>query len=97
MPAAHRHGDARVCGATTVVVGQSFCRVNGKLWAVEGDPNSHGDGQLIHSQAFVKIAGKLVILNTPDDAVADDLCIPIGPPHCEPVTAEGSPNTFVGG
>lgn len=96
MPAAHRHGDARVCGATTVVA-QTFCKVNGRPWAVLGDVNSHGDGQLINSQTFVKVGGIPVILNTPDDAEADDLCPIIGPPHCEPVTAEGSPNTFVNG
>jgi len=37
MPAAHRHDDLRVCGATTIVSGQGTVFVNGKLWAVEGD------------------------------------------------------------
>ena len=97
MPPAHRHGDARICGATTVVVQQNFCKVNGKLWALDGDPNSHGDGQLIHSQSFVKVSGIPVIIHRPDDAVPDDLCFVIGPPHCDPATAEGSPNTFVNG
>ena len=96
MPAAHRHGDARTCGATTVVA-QTFCKVNGRPWAVRGDVNSHGDGQLINSQSFVKVGGVPVIINQPDDAAPDDLCPPLGGEHCDPKTAEGSPNTFVGG
>jgi hypothetical protein len=96
MPPAHRHGDARTCGATTVVVGQSSTYVNGKLWAVEGDINSHGDGQLIASVAAVKIEGKRVIVHAPDDAVPDDLCLPLGGAHCEPMTASGSGDTFAG-
>ena len=41
MPAAHRNGDLRTCGATTSVTGQSTVTVNGKLWAVLGDKDSH--------------------------------------------------------
>jgi hypothetical protein len=96
MPPAHRHGDARACGATTVVVGQSTVYVDGRLWAVEGDINSDGDGQLIASVSTVLIEGKKVIVHAPDDAAPDDLCIPIGGPHCEPKTAEGSGDTFAG-
>ena len=92
---AHRHGDLRVCGATTVVVLQDFCKVDGRLWAVEGDPNSHGDGQLIHTQSFVKISGILVIINAPDPAAPDDLCPILDTNHCLPETAEGSDSTFV--
>lgn len=92
---AHRHGDLRVCGATTVVVQQSFCKVNGRLWALDGDPNSHGDGQLVHSQSFVKVSGIPVIIHLPDTAVPDDLCPILDTNHCQPDTAEGSPNTFV--
>lgn len=96
MPAAHRHGDLRVCGATTVVA-QQFCKVNGKLWAVDGDVNTHGDGQLIHTQSFVKIGGIPVIIHSPDPAQPDDLCPILNTNHCLPATAEGSPNTFVNG
>lgn len=97
MPAAHRNGDARNCGAVTVVIGQSTTFVEGRLWAVAGDINDHGDGQLIPTGATVFIEGKLVIVNTPDDAVADDLCLPLGGLHCEPMTAAGSPTTFAYG
>lgn len=96
MPPAHRHGDARTCGATTVVIGQSTTYVDGRLWAVEGDVNTDGDGQLIPSVAGVLIEGKRVIVHAPDDAVPDDLCLPVGGAHCEPMTAEGSSDTFAG-
>ncbi len=70
----HTHGMKRVCGATTVVIGQKTVFVNGKLWAVRGDPNSHGDGQLINTGTTVFIAGIPVIVHSPDPAVPDDLC-----------------------
>jgi hypothetical protein len=97
MPPAHRHGDARDCGATTVVAGQSSTFVEGRLWAVIGDPNTDGDGALIPSGASVFIEGKLIIVHAPDDAEPDDLCPIIGGPHCEPMTAEGSGTTFAYG
>ena len=84
MPLAHRHGDARVCGATTVVTGQSTVTINGQLWAVEGDPNTHLEGGLIASGSTVTINGKKVIVNQPDQAVADTIGFP---PHDNPMTA----------
>jgi len=90
MPAAHRHGDARVCGATTVVQGQGTVFVNGQLWAVKDDINTHGEGKLIPSGTTVFVEGKSVIVNAPDTASQDDLCIPVGPPHCSPDTDGGS-------
>ncbi len=97
MPPAHRDGDARTCGAATIVVGQSTTFCEGHLWAVEGDINSDGDGQLIPSGSGVFVAGIPVIVHAPDDAQPDDLCIPIGGPHCEPETASGSAQTFAYG
>src|SRR3954451_20498605 len=82
MPPSHRHGDPRVCGASTVVVGQSTTYVDGKLWAVAGDPNTDGDGGLIPSGSTVNIEGKLVIVHAPDNANADDLCPIVDGPHC---------------
>lgn len=90
MPPAHRHDDLRTCGATTTVIGQGTVTVNGKLWAVDNDPNTHGSGGLIPSGATVTIEGKLVIVHAADSAQPDNLCIPIGPPHCNPLTAQGS-------
>lgn len=93
MPPAHRDTDPRVCGATTDVTNQGTVKVNGLKWAVNGDKNSHGSGDLIAGHGLkVRIEGIPVIVHTPDGASADDLCIPVGPPHCSPVTAGGSAN-----
>lgn len=73
MPKAHRNADSRACGASTIVQGQSSVKVNGRLWAVENDPNSHGGGGLIPTFLSVKIAGKRVIVHTPDPGKPDGL------------------------
>lgn len=90
MPLAHRNGDARNCGASTVVTGQSSVLVNGRLWAVNGDPNSHGMGNLIASGNSVLVEGIRVIVHAPDNANPDSLCPLIGDPHCNPRTASAS-------
>jgi len=94
MPKAHKDGDPRVCGAVTVVVNQSNTYVDGRLWAVLGDPNSHGDGALINSFTGVNINGLPVIVHTPDSAEPDALCIPLNGSHCFPMTAGGSDVTY---
>lgn len=94
MPKIHRHGDSRVCGATTVVQGQSSVYVGNELVAVDGDPNSHGGGALNAGSNSVFVNSKAVVNHTPDTAAADSLC-PI-PPHCGPDTAGGSDSVFVG-
>ena len=92
MPAAHRFTDSRICGAGTIVTGQSTVFVNGLLWAVQGDPNDHGAGNLVASGApNVFIEGKPVIV-VGDPANEDNLCPPLGPPHCSPDAAAGSGN-----
>lgn len=74
MADAHRHNDTRFCGATTVVSGQSTVFVNGLLWAVEGDENTHGNGNLVSIMGnTVKINGKKVIVAIGDTAAADNL------------------------
>ena len=88
MAAAHRHGDFRACGATTVVSGQSTIFVNGELWAVDGDKNTHGEGGLQPSGSTVFIEGQLVIVNTPDLG-SGDLS---GHNAVETRTSEGSPD-----
>lgn len=85
---AHCHGDARNCGASTIVGGQSHVTISGKLWAVEGDPNSHGGGALISSHGWLTIKGRGVIV-AGDHAAADSLCPT--PPHCDPVAVGFSP------
>jgi len=94
MPGAHRHGDLRTCGATTIVSGQSSVFCNGKLWAVEGDPNTHGSGGLIATGSKVFINGKKVIVNSQDPANPDNRCPDEGGEHCSPDTAAGSGNVF---
>ena len=91
--AIHRHGDSRVCGATTVVANQSTVFANDKLIAVNGDPNSHGGGALIAGSNNVFINKIAVVNHTPDGASADALLINL---HAAPATAEGSPDVFVG-
>jgi uncharacterized Zn-binding protein involved in type VI secretion len=72
---AHRNGDARDCGAATIVGNQGSVWVNGKLWSVLGDQCSHGNGDLINSSgSSVYVEGIPVIVNGPDDANPDDLC-----------------------
>ena len=85
MPKAHRHGDDRICGATTVVTGQSSCTVEGQLWAVLDDPNSHGGGPLVNTFTGITIEGKPVIVHTPDQTSGADGLL-LGP-HANPMTA----------
>ena len=92
----HRDTDARICGATTTVVNQSSVYANNLLIAVNGDPNTHKGGSLIAHCKNVYAEGILIVNNTPDNANPDSLCVPIGPPHCNPYTNQGSPDVFVG-
>lgn len=93
--AIHREGDSRICGATTVSVGQGGYYVNGQKAAVDGDPDSHGSGQLIAACNEVYINGKKVVIVT-NSAQMDDLCIPIGAPHCNPLATTGVNNFQIG-
>ena len=89
---AHRDGDLRACGATTIVEGQSSVYVNGKLWAVDNDPNSHGAGNLdANDTETVFIEGKPVVTHTPDQGKNQDNLL-----HdtSEVETAEGSDNVL---
>ena len=90
----HRDTDGRICGATTTVAGQSNVFANNLLVSVDGDPNSHGGGELVAGSRNVFVNSKAVVNDSPDSAGADSLC-PI-PPHCGPDTSGGSSNVFVG-
>jgi len=90
MPAIHRNEDARACGATTIVTGQSTVFANGKLVSVNGDENSHGAGALIAGSKNVFAEGIAVVNNTPDSAAEDD------EDHVNTQTAESGLNVFVG-
>lgn len=96
MPKAHRNGDPRVCGASTVVQNQGTVFCNGQLWAVDNSFNSHGNGGLIPSGSTVFCEGKPVIVHSADNSRPDNLC-PQGGNHCNPATAGGSGDVFAYG
>lgn len=85
-------GDSRNCGAVTVNSSQKTVFVNGKLWAVQGDQNSHGGGGLIPSSGKknVFIGGKLVI-------VQGDTAQPDSQNHSVPSPSGFSPNVYAYG
>lgn len=93
MPAVHRHGDLRACGATNIVVGQGTVFANGLLVSVLADPNSHGGGTTLSSNnpGTVFAGGKLVTM-VGSLATSDPL-----KGHVPAITkaAIGSPNVFV--
>ena len=93
MPGAHRDTDERFCTALTTVINQSTVYVNGLLWAVEDDPETHGHGELIavYGAKNVYINGKHVICAIGDKAYPDAAMHP-GPPT-DPL--EHSPDVFV--
>lgn len=97
MPQAHRNGDLRTCGGATIVTGQGTVFVNGQLWSVLGDPDSHGSGALIATGTTVFAGGLPVIVLFPDPATPDALCPIVDGPHCNPMTAQGSPNVYAYG
>lgn len=90
---AHRNGDLRACGAKTTVIGQNNVFVNDRLWAVEGDTNTHAAGGLIPTKRTVFINDKPVIVHTPDKAKVDGL----GHDNTIDETNEGSGNVFAYG
>ncbi len=90
----HRDRDSRICGAVTIVVGNDDVFCNSKLVSVDRDPNSHGGGNLNAKNNQVYVHSKLVVNHSPEPASPDNLCD--GDVHCNPKTAEGSPNVFVG-
>jgi uncharacterized Zn-binding protein involved in type VI secretion len=94
MSYAHKQGDLRNCGATTIVTGQTFVTIGGKLWAVQDDQDSHGAGGLIASKTFITINSKPIIVDG-DNAKPDNLCfVPGGGGnHCNPKAV--SPSGFV--
>ena len=96
MPQVHRDTDGRSCGAKTVAANPNVY-TNDLLTAVDGNPNTHGGGNLQAANPNVYIGGKLVVINAPNSASPDGLCPIPGGPHCNPKTAGGSPNVYIGG
>lgn len=66
-----------------------------ELWAVEGDPNTHGGGDLIAANPRTVFVENIEVIEHQDPANPDSLCIPVGGPHCNPATADGSSTVFV--
>lgn len=97
MSAVHRNGDSRKCGAVTVSSQSRNVFVNGKLWAIQGDQNSHGAGSLIEGTNNIYIGG-IPVINLGDNASPDSLCGAPGQPptHCSPSATSGSSNVFCG-
>lgn len=96
MSGVHRNTDSRACGASTVSAQGRNVYVNNLLWSINGDPNSHGAGNIIAAVNNVFIGG-IMAVNIGDSAVPDALCPPLGGAHCAPTTTGGSSNVFVGG
>ena len=95
MTAIHRNTDSRICGATTVVAGNSTVFANNLFVSVNADPNSHGAGSLIASSNQIFVENKMVV-EVGDSASPDGLCPVVGGPHCGPNSSSGSSNIFVG-
>jgi zinc D-Ala-D-Ala carboxypeptidase len=64
-----------------------------KLWAVQGDPNTHSGGQLIAENPQTVFVNSIPVIEHEDPAQPDSLCP--ASPHCNPKTAEGAPSVFV--
>jgi len=81
MPGAHRDTDSRFCRAATIVQNQSTVYVNDLLWAVNGDPNNHGAGNLnaVFGELNIYIEDKLIIVAVGDEADRDNYNHPTGP------------------
>lgn len=66
-----------------------------ELISVLGSKNSHGNGGLLASNNSGKFfIGGAKVVYVGSSSAPDDLCIPIGPPHCDPVSTTGSTKVF---
>ena len=94
----HRNTDSRACGAKTTVSGQSTVFANNLLVSVQGDPNTHGGGNLgaTVNDGTVFVNNKKVVLQG-SSASPDALCPQQGGSHCDPKSTQGSPNVFACG
>lgn len=93
MPGVHRDSDSRGCGASTIAANPNVY-TNNLLTAVDGNPNSHGGGELKAANPNVYIGNILVVI-LGNSASADTYC-PL-PGHCDPHATSASGNVFIGG
>ena len=92
----HRQSDSRSCGATTIAR-VSNVRVNNRNISVDGDPNTHGGGNLKASVTVGKVrANSIPVIVLNDSASPDSLCPIPGGPHCEPKATSASENVRAG-
>lgn len=87
--AIHRNGDLRVCGATTIVSGQSTVYAESNLISVNGDVESHGGAPLVAATNAVYING-IMVVNVGDTAPPDSAL------HASTSASTGSSTIFVG-
>jgi len=95
MPVVHRDTDARSCGAKTKAANPNVY-TNSLITAVNGNPNTHGGGELVAANPNVYIGGVLVVVDG-NSANPDSLCPIPGGSHCNPKAVSGSPNVSIGG
>lgn len=69
----------------------------GELWALRGDPNTHGGGNLIAQNPQTVFIKGISVIEHGDPASPDSFCPKPGGPHCNPATAGGSGTVFVYG
>ena len=92
----HRQSDSRSCGATTIAR-VSNVRVNNRNISVDGDPKTHGAGNLKASVTVGKVsANSITVIDLNDSASPDSLCPIPGGPHCEPKATSASENVRAG-
>ena len=95
MPVVHRDTDARSCGAQTQAANPNVY-TNNLLTAVNGNPNTHGGGELKAANPNVDIGGGLVVVDG-NSAAGDSYCPIPGGSHCNPKAEGGSSNVWIGG
>lgn len=95
----HRQSDKRSCGASTRVVGQGNVFVNNLLASVQGDPNTHGAGNLgaTVNDGTVFINGKKVVLKGSAASRDGKAGFLRNKKHKRPTAIAGSPNVFACG
>lgn len=65
------------------------------LISVLGDPNSHGAGSLLADNNSGKLfIGGIKVVYQNSHSGPDALCIPIGPPHCDPFATGHSSTVY---
>lgn len=70
----------------------------GELVSVQGDPNTHKNGQLLADNNSGKLfIGGIKVVYQGSNAIPDDLCLLDGPPHCNPFATGHSPTIFCEG